>query len=43
MTHYDVHFPEQTITVEASDEAEAYFVAQQECEPDDIEEVDGND
>lgn len=39
MTLYDVHYPVQTIAVEANDEAEAHYVSQQRCEPDDIREV----
>jgi hypothetical protein len=40
MTRYKVHFPEQDIFVDASEEAEADFLAQQECECDSIDEVD---
>jgi hypothetical protein len=39
MTCYKVHFPEQTVFVEASDDAEAYCIACGEVECDSIDEV----
>ena len=41
MKKYQVHFPDQTITVSVKDdgELEAEFVAQSECECDSITEV----
>ena len=39
MTLWLVHFQEQTIEVEAEDEAEAHFMAGQEVEPDSIEQA----
>lgn len=40
MTWYKVHFPEQDIKVEASEDAEAEFTACEEVECDSIEEID---
>ena len=39
MKKYQVHFPDQTVSVEADGEHEAEFVAQSECECDSITEV----
>jgi len=42
MSRYKVHFFDQDIIVDASDEAEAMIIAQSEVECDSIEEVGGN-
>lgn len=39
MAQYAVHFPSQTVYVEANDEADAHFSALMEVDPDSIEEV----
>ena len=39
MKKYQVHFPDQTITVEGAEEADAESVVQSECECDSITEV----
>ncbi len=40
MAWYKIHYSEQDVEVEASEEAEADFLARQEVEPDSIEEID---
>ena len=42
MAQYAVHFPSQTVYVEANDEADAHFTALMEVDPDSIEEIESD-